>query len=134
MSRAVWFAAAALVCADIGPTGIFSAVGRGTVPDGAAWKMDVPPEWNGTLLIFSHGYGGGPDTPFRTAPGGHRPYGVLTRFRDFGREPLAGARGSEWRLNVCKSLRSRDREGAVVQRRVSRNRVSTRPYVRPVRR
>jgi hypothetical protein len=30
-------------------------------------------------------------------------------------EPLAGARGSEWHLCFCKSLPSRDREGAVDQ-------------------
>jgi hypothetical protein len=28
-------------------------------------------------------------------------------------EPLPGGHGSEWRLSVCKSLPSRDREGAV---------------------
>jgi dienelactone hydrolase len=27
----------------------------GSLPDGATWTMDVPPEWNGTLLLFSHG-------------------------------------------------------------------------------
>jgi pimeloyl-ACP methyl ester carboxylesterase len=28
----------------------------GTLPDGAAWKAEVPAEWNGTLLLYSHGY------------------------------------------------------------------------------
>jgi pimeloyl-ACP methyl ester carboxylesterase len=28
----------------------------GTLPDGATWKADVPAEWNGTLLLYSHGY------------------------------------------------------------------------------
>src|SRR5690348_10688172 len=29
----------------------------GTLPDGATWIADVPSDWNGTLLLFSHGFG-----------------------------------------------------------------------------
>ena len=29
----------------------------GTLPDGATWIADVPAGWNGTLLLYSHGYG-----------------------------------------------------------------------------
>src|SRR5437763_5129576 len=29
----------------------------GTLPDGATWIADVPANWNGTLLLYSHGYG-----------------------------------------------------------------------------
>ncbi|MEU9476068.1 alpha/beta hydrolase [Streptomyces sp. NPDC048191] len=29
----------------------------GTLSDGAAWIADVPARWNGTLLLFSHGFG-----------------------------------------------------------------------------
>jgi hypothetical protein len=29
----------------------------GTLPDGATWIADVPAGWNGTLLLFSHGFG-----------------------------------------------------------------------------
>ncbi|WNM33207.1 alpha/beta hydrolase [Streptomyces sp. Li-HN-5-11] len=29
----------------------------GTLPDGATWIADVPQRWNGTLLLFSHGFG-----------------------------------------------------------------------------
>jgi predicted esterase len=28
----------------------------GTLPDGATWKAEVPAAWNGTLLLYSHGY------------------------------------------------------------------------------
>jgi pimeloyl-ACP methyl ester carboxylesterase len=28
----------------------------GTAPDGSTWKIEVPPNWNGTLLLYSHGY------------------------------------------------------------------------------
>jgi len=29
----------------------------GTLPDGASWVADVPARWNGTLLLYSHGFG-----------------------------------------------------------------------------
>src|SRR5204862_4553581 len=29
----------------------------GTLADGATWIADVPSDWNGTLLLFSHGFG-----------------------------------------------------------------------------
>ncbi len=29
----------------------------GTLRDGATWIADVPANWNGTLLLYSHGYG-----------------------------------------------------------------------------
>jgi hypothetical protein len=29
----------------------------GTLPDGGSWIADVPSNWNGTLLLYSHGYG-----------------------------------------------------------------------------
>jgi hypothetical protein len=29
----------------------------GTLPDGAVWVADVPAAWNGTLLLYSHGFG-----------------------------------------------------------------------------
>lgn len=28
----------------------------GTADDGATFKAEVPPRWNGTLLLYSHGY------------------------------------------------------------------------------
>jgi hypothetical protein len=34
-----------------------SAHFSGTLADGAAWIADVPSDWNGTLLLFSHGFG-----------------------------------------------------------------------------
>ena len=29
----------------------------GTLPDGATWIANVPAQWNGTLLLYSHGFG-----------------------------------------------------------------------------
>lgn len=48
----------------------------GTLPDGATWIADVPNHWNGTLLLYSHGYGtllpaDAPDYP--PPPGGQSP-------------------------------------------------------------
>ncbi|MEV4232208.1 alpha/beta hydrolase [Streptomyces bobili] len=37
----------------------------GTLADGATWIADVPDDWNGTLLVFSHGFG---PTNARNAP------------------------------------------------------------------
>ncbi|MFF4587214.1 alpha/beta hydrolase [Streptomyces sp. NPDC001388] len=37
----------------------------GTLADGATWVADVPERWNGTLLLFSHGFG---PTVARNAP------------------------------------------------------------------
>jgi hypothetical protein len=46
--------AGALVCA--GPA--YAAThSTGTLRDGATWIADVPADWNGTLLLYSHGYG-----------------------------------------------------------------------------
>ncbi|HMA10893.1 MAG TPA: alpha/beta hydrolase [Steroidobacteraceae bacterium] len=40
---------------------------------GARWAIDVPADWNGTLLLYARGYGSGPiDQPPETAPRGIR--------------------------------------------------------------
>jgi hypothetical protein len=38
-------------------TGHYTGHYTGTLPDGASWIADVPATWNGTLLLFSHGFG-----------------------------------------------------------------------------
>jgi len=35
----------------------------GVLPDGATWIADVPADWNGTLLLYSHGYNPTPPNP-----------------------------------------------------------------------
>ena len=43
----------------------------GTLPDGTAWRAVVPAEWNGTMLLYSHGYQpsfAGPRAPATVAP------------------------------------------------------------------
>ncbi|MFE5813767.1 alpha/beta hydrolase family protein [Streptomyces sp. NPDC056479] len=35
------------------------------LPSGATYMMDVPADWNGTVLLFSHGYTPGPANPAR---------------------------------------------------------------------
>jgi hypothetical protein len=42
---------------------------EGTLPDGSAYVMDVPANWNGTVLLYSHGYvPDGAPNPARNAP------------------------------------------------------------------
>jgi hypothetical protein len=48
-----------LVCAVSASLSAESASTRdlsGELPDGALWRIEVPATWNGTLLIYSHGY------------------------------------------------------------------------------
>jgi hypothetical protein len=47
-------AAGAAPAASAAPT---SGHSTGTLADGATWIADVPANWNGTLLLYSHGYG-----------------------------------------------------------------------------
>ncbi|MFE2420785.1 alpha/beta hydrolase [Streptomyces hokutonensis] len=53
--------ATALAAALIGPVtdahATTSAHYSGTLADGATWIADTPENWNGTLLLFSHGFG-----------------------------------------------------------------------------
>ncbi|WP_194266085.1 alpha/beta hydrolase family protein [Arthrobacter yangruifuii] len=35
----------------------------GTLPNGATWTAQVPQDWNGTLVLYSHGFRPGPDNP-----------------------------------------------------------------------
>jgi pimeloyl-ACP methyl ester carboxylesterase len=50
--------AASLLCSQVfaqAPTHV-----EGTLENGAAYMFDLPPKWNGTLLLFSRGYSPGP--------------------------------------------------------------------------
>ena len=39
----------------------------GTLADGSDYLIEVPSDWNGTLLLYSHGYNPGPDNPAKDA-------------------------------------------------------------------
>ncbi|WP_330277213.1 alpha/beta hydrolase [Lentzea sp. NBC_00516] len=41
----------------------------GVLPNGATWIADVPANWNGTLLLYSHGYNPTPNNPPVNSPG-----------------------------------------------------------------
>jgi pimeloyl-ACP methyl ester carboxylesterase len=43
------------------PSGVTTYTG--TFADGAAYLIEVPSNWNGTLLLYSHGYNAGPSNP-----------------------------------------------------------------------
>src|SRR5258705_4829213 len=50
--------AAALLCVAAAPIRASASVNTltGTFADGATYQIDVPGNWNGTLLLYSHGY------------------------------------------------------------------------------
>jgi len=54
-------AAAALALPAAAPAAVTAMTAArhvtGTLPDGATWVADVPARWNGTLLLYSHGFG-----------------------------------------------------------------------------
>ncbi len=54
----------AVICSI--PTLASAQVLKGSLPDGATYIIEVPPNWNGTLLLYSHGY----VTPFLPGPAG----------------------------------------------------------------
>ncbi|MFB6643346.1 alpha/beta hydrolase family protein [Streptomyces chartreusis] len=67
------FAAVLLLAATALPTSAAAAAGDtthvdGRLPSGATYLMDVPARWNGTVLLFSHGYTSGPANPAQDAP------------------------------------------------------------------
>jgi hypothetical protein len=49
--------AAATLGLMAGPASAATDHSTGTLRDGATWIADVPSGWNGTLLLYSHGYG-----------------------------------------------------------------------------
>lgn len=46
---------------------------EGTLPSGATWRFELPAAWNGTVLLYSHGYARGPANPARHHAGAERP-------------------------------------------------------------
>ncbi len=72
----------------------------GTLADGATWIADVPSNWNGTLLLFSHGYG-----PPIVADSPEQP-GVKTALLDRGYALVGSSydpNGSWWALDNAVS-------------------------------
>jgi alpha-beta hydrolase superfamily lysophospholipase len=67
----------------------------GVLPDGGTWVADLPSNWNGTLLLFSHGYG---PTTAQDAPDS-----TTQRYLIAAGYALAGSsydpKGSWWALN-----------------------------------
>ncbi|HKC18236.1 MAG TPA: prolyl oligopeptidase family serine peptidase, partial [Candidatus Dormibacteraeota bacterium] len=47
---------------------------NGTAADGSQYRMEVPSPWNGTLLLYSHGYEFGAHNPLIDAPLGTRDF------------------------------------------------------------
>ncbi|SDJ42506.1 hypothetical protein SAMN04488074_10230 [Lentzea albidocapillata subsp. violacea] len=67
----------AMVVASLAVLGLVPATAQaapatrydGALPNGATWIADVPANWNGTLLLYSHGYNPAPANPPVNSPG-----------------------------------------------------------------
>lgn len=51
----------------------------GTLSNGATWTARVPEQWNGSVVLFSHGYRGGADNPAVDSPNEPTAQALLTR-------------------------------------------------------
>jgi hypothetical protein len=70
----------------------------GTTSDGGSWVADLPANWNGTLLLYSHGYGttqaaDAPDPPTKAA--------LLARGYALAGAGMGPATGSLWVLGTA---------------------------------
>jgi len=64
-------AIASLAVLGLVPAGAQAAAAtryEGALPNGATWIADVPENWNGTLVLYSHGYNPSPTNPPRNSP------------------------------------------------------------------
>src|ERR1700674_5689300 len=53
----LFLAVAVLLVLSIPASALAQAVLPGSLPDGATFLIEVPANWNGTLFLYSHGYG-----------------------------------------------------------------------------
>lgn len=53
---AVWAALSGMPAASTAAPSIPSGLFTGVFPDGNAYRIEAPPVWNGTLVLYSHGY------------------------------------------------------------------------------
>jgi pimeloyl-ACP methyl ester carboxylesterase len=94
----------------------------GTLPNGATWQAEVPAGWNGTLLLFSHGYrpsfAGIPNTP-QIAPDTATREALLARGYALTGSSYAA---TGWALNtaVADQLATLTAAGTAIGRRPSR--------------
>lgn len=95
VSGAVVLAVAALATSGTGAADAATTHVTGTLPDGATWVADLPAQWNGTLLLYSHGFG-----PLTAADAPDPATQAALLARGYA---LAGSSydpsGSEWALN-----------------------------------
>jgi hypothetical protein len=93
--------ATALALASTAPAQAATASGNftGTLPNGTTWVADVPVNWNGTLLLYSHGFG-----PLTAADAPDPGTQAALLARGYA---LAGSsydpNGSEWALDTAVS-------------------------------
>ena len=106
MTAGLLAAAAALAITGAAPAAVSaSSPGShftGSLPDGASWVADLPAQWNGTLLLYSHGFG---PLVAQDAPDPGTSAALLARGY-----ALAGSsydpNGSQWALNSAVRMPS----------------------------
>ncbi|MFJ8817555.1 hypothetical protein [Amycolatopsis thermoflava] len=106
----------ALALAVVLPAAPASAATRltGTLPNGATWIADVPARWNGTLVLFSHGFRPGPENPPADAPDAATAQALLDRGYALAGSSYAHAAGRStrrWPTSSARSPRSRNASG-----------------------
>jgi hypothetical protein len=106
----------------------------GTLPDGSTYLFEVPANWNGTLLLYSHGYNAGPSNPARDA--GHLPrLGLnrrcfwIRRVRSTGFH-AASSRDGPGTWCTSTSRRSAGSPAAAVGASTAEDRPRTKPHAR----
>jgi hypothetical protein len=80
--------------ADAAPPGSYT----GTTSDGGSWVADLPANWNGTLLLYSHGYG---TTQASDAPDPATKAALLARGYALAGAGMGPATGSLWVLGTA---------------------------------
>ena len=86
----------------------------GSTSDGGSWVADLPADWNGTLLLYSHGYG---TTEPSDAPDDDTKAALLARgyaLAGSGLGPPTARCGCSGRLSTSSSRRSTKSRGTVL--------------------
>lgn len=73
LALALWAGLASVLAAPVARAGEAARELAGQFADGSLWRVQVPQQWNGVLLLYSHGYSPRVQTP-QLAPAGLAPW------------------------------------------------------------
>jgi pimeloyl-ACP methyl ester carboxylesterase len=112
-----WLTAAVVIVSTALTPGVAHAAEpahySGTLPDGATWVADVPANWNGRLVLFSHGFG-----PLIASNRPSAAAGAALLARGYALAGSSYAPGSLWALEsaVRDQIGTRDALSALIGR------------------